>query len=70
MYCDGQCKNLDEKKHKCKFTGEKLSYVRYAGLGFIVHEHNGDQEQKTGQGTHTGPQGAARSSVDGTAASR
>ena len=36
----------------------------------VVHEHNGDQEQKTGQGTHTGPQGAARSSVDGTAASR
>lgn len=41
MYCDGQCKNLDEKKHKCKFTGEKLSYVRYAGLGFVVHEHSG-----------------------------
>ena len=24
MYCDGQCKNLDEKKHKCKLTGERL----------------------------------------------
>lgn len=43
MYCDGQCKNLDEKKHKCKLTGEKLSYVRYGkkGAEFIVHEHNG-----------------------------
>ena len=43
MYCDGQCKNLDEKKHKCNLTGEKLSYMRYCGskTGFIVYEHNG-----------------------------
>ena len=43
MYCDGQCKNLDEKKHKCNLTGEKLSYMRYGGrkTGFIVHEQNG-----------------------------
>lgn len=39
MYCDGRCKHLDAKKHKCNLTGEKLAYMR--GSGFIVHEHSG-----------------------------
>lgn len=54
MYCNGQCVNLDEKKHKCNLTGEKLSYVRYGSrkTGFIVHEHSGvcaQNENKKGE---------------------
>lgn len=43
MYCNGQCKYLNEKKHKCDLTGKKLAYMRYGkrGSGFIVHEHDG-----------------------------
>lgn len=43
MYCDGLCKSLNEKKHICNLTGEKLSYMRYGSrsMGFVVHEHNG-----------------------------
>lgn len=26
-YCDGTCKYLNTKKHKCELTGEKLAYV-------------------------------------------
>lgn len=43
MYCDGLCKNLDEKKHICNLTGERLTYMRYGNrnMKFVVHEHNG-----------------------------
>lgn len=40
MYCNGQCNNLDEKKHLCRLTGEKLSYFGCRGpIRFIAHEH-------------------------------
>ena len=38
-YCNGLCEHLDERKHKCKLTGEKLSYVN--GWWGIAHEHQG-----------------------------
>lgn len=43
MYCDGLCKNLDEKKHICNLTGERLAYMRYGNrnMKFVVHEDNG-----------------------------
>lgn len=42
MYCDGTCKYLNERKHKCELTGEKLSYMKQTGsLSFAVHEHKG-----------------------------
>ena len=42
MYCNGTCKYLNERKHKCELTGEKLSYMKQAGsLSFTVHEHRG-----------------------------
>lgn len=47
MYCDGLCKNLNEKKHICNLTGEKLSFMRKGkrGSGFTIHEHDGICEQ-------------------------
>lgn len=40
MYCNGTCKYLNERKHKCELTGEKLSHMKQAGsLSFAVHEH-------------------------------
>ena len=42
MYCNGKCKYLNERKHKCELTGEKLSYMKQTGsLSFAVHEHKG-----------------------------
>lgn len=42
MYCNGTCKYLNERKHKCELTGEKLSYMKQTGsLSFAVHEHRG-----------------------------
>ena len=42
MYCNGTCKYLNERKHKCELTGEKLSYMKQTGsLSFTVHEHRG-----------------------------
>lgn len=42
MYCDGACEHLDEKKHRCKKTGEGLAYMKHRGaISFTVHEHNG-----------------------------
>lgn len=42
MYCDGTCKYLNKTKHKCKLTGEKLSYIKQKGsVSFSVHEHDG-----------------------------
>lgn len=26
-YCDGTCKYLNTRKHKCELTGEKLAYM-------------------------------------------
>lgn len=26
-YCDGICKYLNTRKHKCELTGEKLAYM-------------------------------------------
>lgn len=41
MYCDGRCEYLDEKKHRCKRTRERLAYMRQRGaISFTVHEHN------------------------------
>lgn len=42
MYCNGTCKYLNERKHKCELTGKKLSYMKQTGsLSFTVHEHRG-----------------------------
>ena len=42
MQCNGTCKYLNERKHKCELTGEKLSYMKQTGsLSFTVHEHRG-----------------------------
>lgn len=42
MYCNGTCNYLNERKHKCELTGEKLSYMKQTGsLSFAVHEHRG-----------------------------
>ena len=42
MYCNETCKYLNEHKHKCELTGERLSYMKPTGsLSFVVHEHKG-----------------------------
>lgn len=42
MYCDRRCKDLNERKHRCEKTGERLTYIRIKGtVSFTVHEHNG-----------------------------
>lgn len=42
MYCNGTCQYLNERKHKCELTGEKLSYMKQTGsLSFAVHDHRG-----------------------------
>lgn len=42
MYCDGRCQYLNEHKHKCELTGEKLAYMKQTGsISFSVHEHRG-----------------------------
>lgn len=38
-YCYGLCEHLNEKKHKCELTGEKLSYIKMSGI--LAHEHVG-----------------------------
>lgn len=41
-YCKGTCKHLNEKKHKCELTGEKLTYMKCnCGVSYTVHEHRG-----------------------------
>lgn len=45
-YCDGNCKYLDKKKHKCILTGEKLTYMKQRRpISFDVHEHRGFCEE-------------------------
>lgn len=42
MYCDGRCQYLNERKHKCELTREKLTYMKQTGsISFSVHEHIG-----------------------------
>lgn len=31
MYCNGQCPHLNEQTHRCRLTGERLSYARVCG---------------------------------------
>lgn len=41
-YCNGVCEHLNEKKHKCELTGEKLTYMKVKGsISYTVHEHVG-----------------------------
>ena len=41
-YCDGTCKYLNARKHKCELTGEKLTYMKWSrGIEYSVHEHRG-----------------------------
>lgn len=41
-YCDGTCKYLNKRKHKCELTGEKLTYMKQScGIEYSVHEHRG-----------------------------
>lgn len=41
-YCNRSCQYLDEKKHKCILTGEKLTRMKYSGaIEFEVYEHKG-----------------------------
>lgn len=48
MYCDGNCEHLDEYKHKCLLTGERLTWLKQTGtICFIVHEHCGFCEKDT-----------------------
>lgn len=48
-YCDELCKYLNEKKHKCEKTGEKLTYIKYSGgISFTAHEHSGFCEEAVG----------------------
>ena len=42
MDCNGRCQYLNERKHKCELTGEKLTYMKQTGsISFSVHEHRG-----------------------------
>lgn len=42
MYCDGQCPHLEETAHRCRLTGERLTYAKIGGpISFEVHEHKG-----------------------------
>lgn len=38
-YCNGFCPYLDNEKHKCRQTGEKLGYIK--GWWGTTHEHYG-----------------------------
>ena len=41
-YCDGICKHLNTRKHKCELTGEKLTYMKWSrGIECSVHEYRG-----------------------------
>ncbi len=41
-YCDGTCKYLNTRKHKCELTGEKLAYMKWSrGIEYSVHEQRG-----------------------------
>lgn len=41
-YCNGNCEHLNEKKHKCELTGEKLTVMKYRGaISYTAHEHVG-----------------------------
>lgn len=41
-YCDGTCKYLNTRKHKCELTGEKLTYMKWSrGIECSVHEYRG-----------------------------
>lgn len=41
-YCNGDCEHLDGKKHVCKLTGERLTFMKYSGgISYLVHEHIG-----------------------------
>lgn len=47
-YCNGNCKYLNHKKHKCELTGEKLIYMKWKnGIEFVAHEHFGFCEEET-----------------------
>lgn len=46
MYCNGTCRYLNERKHKCELTGEALTYIRQTGsASYTVHEHIGFCEE-------------------------
>lgn len=48
-YCDGSCKYLNTRKHKCELTGEKLAYMKQScGIEYSVHEHRGFCEKDRG----------------------
>lgn len=40
-YCNGKCEHLNEKKHKCELTGERLTVMKCGGIAYTVHEHRG-----------------------------
>ena len=41
-YCDGTCKYLNARKHKCELTGKKLAYMKWScEIEYSVHEHRG-----------------------------
>lgn len=46
-YCNGLCKYLNQKKHKCEKTGERLTYIKFGNcsIDFIAHEHKGFCEE-------------------------
>lgn len=38
-YCDGLCKNLEERKHKCTKYNKKLGYVKYKSKSYSYTTH-------------------------------
>lgn len=42
-YCNGLCKYLNERRHICELTKEKLSYIK--GWWGTTHEHRGFCEE-------------------------
>ena len=41
-YCNGNCKYLNTRKHKCELIGEKLTYTKQScGIEYSVHERRG-----------------------------
>jgi hypothetical protein len=48
MQCVGTCQYLNERRHKCEKTGEKLCHSKITICGsvtFTIHEHRGRCEQ-------------------------
>lgn len=53
MYCYGDCKHLDDRKHICKATGTKLAHMKQSGtVSFVAHEHRGLCQEDLRRSSH------------------